>query len=74
MVVDQHQPIVEKYYGAGKMASVITRLLQECALVSQSLMNGWEEERSMKRKVRLRLLCHVLLFTLRSSQVSLVSA
>ncbi|TFY55596.1 hypothetical protein EVG20_g9262 [Dentipellis fragilis] len=30
MIVDQHQPVVERYYGHGKMTSVITRLLQEC--------------------------------------------
>ena len=29
MIVDQHQPIVEKYYGSGKMTPVIERLLQE---------------------------------------------
>ena len=51
MIVDQHQPIVEKYYGAGKMASVITRLLQECDRLAKGLIEGWEEERQMKRKV-----------------------
>ncbi|KAI0317766.1 COG4-domain-containing protein [Amylostereum chailletii] len=51
MVVDQHQPVVEKYYGPDKMASVITRLLQECDRVAKSLIEGWEEERSMKRKL-----------------------
>lgn len=51
LVVDQHQPVVEKYYGVGKMASVITRLLQECDRVTKSLLEGWEEERGMKRKL-----------------------
>ncbi|ETW85599.1 hypothetical protein HETIRDRAFT_470679 [Heterobasidion irregulare TC 32-1] len=51
MIVDQHQPVVEKYYGPGRMASVIVRLLQECDRVSKSLIEGWEEERSMKRKL-----------------------
>lgn len=51
MIIDQHQPVVEKYYGPGRMASVIVRLLQECDRVSKSLIEGWEEERSMKRKV-----------------------
>jgi hypothetical protein len=50
MIVDQHQPVVEKYYGAGKMKSVIIRLLEECDRVTKSLLESWEEERSMKRK------------------------
>lgn len=53
MIVDQHQPVVEKYYGAGKMTSVIARLLQECDRVVKGLLEGWEEQRSMKRKVLL---------------------
>jgi hypothetical protein len=51
MIVDQHQPVVEKYYGKGKMASVINCLLDECNRVVKNLVEGWEEERSMKRKV-----------------------
>lgn len=51
MIVDQHQPVVEKYYGPGKMASVLERLLRESDRVSKDLIEGWEEERSMKRKV-----------------------
>lgn len=51
MIIDQHQPVVEKYYGNGKMANVIVRLLQECDRVAKSLTESWEEERSMKRKV-----------------------
>ena len=51
MIVDQHQPVVESYYGTGKMASVIARLLQECDRVCKGLIEGWEEERVMKRKV-----------------------
>ena len=51
MIVDQHQPVVESYYGAGKMANVIARLLQECDRVCKGLIDGWEEERAMKPKV-----------------------
>jgi hypothetical protein len=52
VIVDQHQPVVESYYGIGKMANVIARLLRECDRVSKGLIDGWEEERAMKRKVR----------------------
>ncbi|KAK7693068.1 hypothetical protein QCA50_002633 [Cerrena zonata] len=51
MIVDQHQPVVEKYYGPGKMASVLQRLLQESDRVVKDLIEGWEEERSMGRKM-----------------------
>ena len=53
MIVDQHQPVVEKYYGHGKMSSVIERLLEECDRIVKDVIEAWEEERSMKRKVRL---------------------
>ncbi|KAF9459574.1 COG4 transport protein-domain-containing protein [Collybia nuda] len=51
MIVDQHQPVVEKYYGPGKMKSVIARLLQECDRVLKGLVDGWEEERAIRRKL-----------------------
>ncbi|KAL6309196.1 COG4-domain-containing protein [Sparassis latifolia] len=51
MIVDQHQPVVEKYYGPGKMTSVLERLLRESDRVVKDLLEGWEEERSMKRKL-----------------------
>jgi hypothetical protein len=51
MIVDQHQAVVEKYYGSGKMRSVIEHLLEECDRVVKNIINGWEEDRTMKRKV-----------------------
>jgi hypothetical protein len=51
LIVDQHQPIVDKYYGTGKMYSVVTRLIQECDKVVKSTLESFEEERAMQRKV-----------------------
>ncbi|KAJ7172744.1 COG4 transport protein-domain-containing protein [Mycena filopes] len=51
LIVDQHQPVVEKYYGEGKMQRVVARLLEECDRVVKGLIEGWEEERSVKRKM-----------------------
>jgi hypothetical protein len=51
LIVDQHQPIVDKYYGNGKMYNVITRLIQECDRVVKSTLDSFEEERTMQRKV-----------------------
>ena len=56
LIVDQHQPIVDKYYGTGKMYNVVTRLIQECDRVVKSTLDSFEEERAMQRKVgRLKL-------------------
>lgn len=51
MIVDQHQPVVEKYYGHGKMRLVVQRLLDESDRVTKSLRSNWEEDRSIKRKL-----------------------
>jgi len=51
LIVDQHQPIVDKYYGTGKMYNVVTRLIQECDRVVKSTLDSFEEERAMQRKV-----------------------
>ncbi|KAF5365620.1 hypothetical protein D9758_003147 [Tetrapyrgos nigripes] len=45
MIVDQHQPVVEKYYGAGKMKPVVQHLLGECDRVVQDVFERWQEER-----------------------------
>jgi hypothetical protein len=42
---------VDKYYGTGKMYSVVTRLVQECDRVVKSTLDSFEEERTMQRKV-----------------------
>ncbi|KAF5386630.1 hypothetical protein D9615_001767 [Tricholomella constricta] len=51
LIIDQHQPVVEKYYGPGKMRYVAKRLLSECDRVVKGIIEGWEEERTMKRKL-----------------------
>ncbi|KAM5535568.1 hypothetical protein V8D89_010735 [Ganoderma adspersum] len=51
LIVDQHQPVVEKYYGLGKMDLVLDRLLQEADRVVKDLVEGWKEERSIQRKL-----------------------
>ncbi|KAG1754196.1 COG4-domain-containing protein [Suillus lakei] len=51
MIVDHHQPVVDKYYGAGKMTIVIKRLLDECDRVVRHTLDSWREDRSIKRKL-----------------------
>lgn len=63
MIVDQHQPVVEKYYGPGKMTSVLKRLLEECDKVTKTYIEGWEEERSMKRKASMNIFLVIIPLT-----------
>jgi conserved oligomeric Golgi complex subunit 4 len=51
-IVHKHQPVVEKHYGTGKMLPVILKLLNECASVIKRYIQGWEEERTIQRKVK----------------------
>lgn len=59
LIIDQHQPVVEKYYGEGKMRVVVVRLQAEGDKGVKSLVEGWEEERRVGRLVGRR--CSVVL-------------
>lgn len=50
-IIDQHQPVVEKYYGVGRMRKVVRRLVEESDRVLRGLVEGWEEERRVGRLV-----------------------
>lgn len=51
-IIDQHQPVIDKYYGSGRMETVVGRLVGESDRVVQNLVEGWEEERRVGRLVR----------------------
>ncbi len=51
-IIDQHQPVVDKYYGKGRMRTVVGRLIGESDRVVRNLVEGWEEERRVGRLVR----------------------
>ncbi|WVN85165.1 uncharacterized protein L203_100310 [Cryptococcus depauperatus CBS 7841] len=50
-IIDQHQSVVEKYYGHGRMATVVKRLVGESDSVVRGLVEGWEEERRVGRLI-----------------------
>ena len=52
LIVSQHQPVVEKYYGPGKMLRVAVRLQEECDRQAASILSQWEEERRITKRVR----------------------
>lgn len=63
-IVDQHQPIVEKYYGEGKMLTVVSRLITECDNSVSQLITSWETDRAIEQMVSsVQLLCNVLRLT-----------
>ena len=45
LIISQHQPVVEKYYGRGKMLPVAERLQEECDRQALATLMQWEEER-----------------------------
>lgn len=50
IVINQHQPVVDKYYGKGKMRRVLKYLLAECDKMVENLIRNWEQERNVKSK------------------------
>ncbi|OCF32799.1 hypothetical protein I316_05435 [Kwoniella heveanensis BCC8398] len=50
-IIDQHQPVVDKYYGKGKMKTVVGRLVGESDRVVRNLVEGWEEDRRVGRLI-----------------------
>ncbi|EGO21633.1 hypothetical protein SERLADRAFT_451655 [Serpula lacrymans var. lacrymans S7.9] len=51
MIVDQHQSVVEKYYGPGRMLVVLKSLLGECDCVVEEFIQGWKSNRYIKQKL-----------------------
>lgn len=51
LIIDQHQPVVEKYYGSGRMVRVLQRLQGEADRTVRSLIEAWEEERRVGRLI-----------------------
>nr|XP_019014836.1 uncharacterized protein I206_00923 [Kwoniella pini CBS 10737]OCF53617.1 hypothetical protein I206_00923 [Kwoniella pini CBS 10737] len=50
-IIDQHQPVVDKYYGKGRMSTVVGRLVGESDRVVRGIVEGWEEERRVGRLI-----------------------
>ncbi|GAA6059731.1 hypothetical protein JCM10212_000259 [Sporobolomyces blumeae] len=51
LIISQHQPVVEKYYGAGKMLSVAASLMLETDRLGLRVVANWEQERKIPRRV-----------------------
>ncbi|BGP38454.1 Golgi transport complex subunit 4 [Rhodotorula kratochvilovae] len=51
LIISQHQPVVEKYYGDGKMLSVAGSLMAETDKLGVRVLANWEDERRIRRRV-----------------------
>ncbi|TNY17793.1 COG4 transport protein-domain-containing protein [Rhodotorula diobovata] len=51
LIISQHQPVVEKYYGEGKMLSVAGSLMSETDKLGLRVVANWEDERRIRRRV-----------------------
>lgn len=51
LIISQHQPVVEKYYGPGKMLLVAARLLAEADRIGLRVALSWADERRVRGKV-----------------------
>lgn len=50
-IIDGHEPLVERHYGAGMMAKVIERLQAEADMQGGIILDTWADDRSVARKV-----------------------
>lgn len=50
-IVENHQPLVEQHYGAGKMVKVVERLQMEADVQGGIILDTWSEERGVDRKL-----------------------
>ncbi|KAM0788201.1 hypothetical protein ACM66B_001360 [Microbotryomycetes sp. NB124-2] len=51
LIVSQHQPVVEKYYGPGKMTTVAASLINEADHLGTRVVQNWEEERQVRKRL-----------------------
>lgn len=52
IIISQHQPVVEKYYGNGRMMTVAAKLQEECDKQANAILSQWAEERRTSRKIQ----------------------
>ncbi|KAF2160567.1 hypothetical protein M409DRAFT_28952 [Zasmidium cellare ATCC 36951] len=50
-IVDGHEPLVERHYGAGSMIKVIERIQVEADLQGGLILDTWADERRVSRKL-----------------------
>ncbi|XP_056646847.1 conserved oligomeric Golgi complex subunit 4 [Diorhabda sublineata] len=52
-VIDTHQPLIETYYGPGRLLSAISILQRECDIQTKRVLLEWTKTRNIQKKVQL---------------------
>ncbi|THZ11496.1 hypothetical protein D6C91_09245 [Aureobasidium pullulans] len=52
LIVDGHEPLVERHYGQGSMAKVIERLQAEADMQGGIVLDAWADDRNLARKIK----------------------
>ncbi|CAH0557376.1 unnamed protein product [Brassicogethes aeneus] len=52
-IIDTHQPLLETYYGPGRLLSAITILQKECDTQTKRILNEWSKNRQIGKKTQL---------------------
>lgn len=50
-IVETHQPIVETYYGPGRLHTLLTHLQKECDTQAQKVVEKFIQQRGYRNKV-----------------------
>lgn len=61
-VIDTHQPLLETYYGPGRLLSAVNILQKECDKQVKRIVLEWGKTRQIQRKIQVILIetCVVL--------------
>lgn len=52
MLIDMHQPVVDRHYGEGNFAQgVLPGLQEECDRLGHRIMDSWREDRTVRRRL-----------------------
>lgn len=51
-IIDTHQPLLETYYGPGRLLSAISILQKECDVQTKRIINEWKSVRQITKKMQ----------------------
>ncbi|KAJ8938483.1 hypothetical protein NQ318_007119 [Aromia moschata] len=51
-VIDTHQPLIETYYGPGKLLPAVTILQKECDVQTKRVIMEWNKTRQINKKIQ----------------------
>lgn len=52
-VVDTHQPLIETYYGPGRLLCAVNILQKECDVQMKRVLQEWNRTRQINKKIQL---------------------